>query len=95
MRYLLRSNIGDWTPISQTMREGEDCESHIHAEPGTWIRWRGGKQPVEDETMVQVEFDSQGDENDTNGMARHFNWAHRSHDYWMNIVAFRVLKAEE
>lgn len=95
LRYLLRSDLGERTPIAYSMRDGlsvgEQCPSEIKAQPGTWIRWRGGRQPVSDETKVQVKFDSQPEENDTTGIAKHFSWVHQAEDYYMNIVAFRVI----
>lgn len=95
LRYLLRSNLGERTPIAYSMRDGVavggQCLSEIKAEPGTWIRWRGGNQPVSDNTKVEVKFESQPEEDDTTGIAKHFSWVHQSEDYYMNIVAFRVI----
>lgn len=95
LRYLLRSDVGKRTPIAYSMREGisvdGQCPRAIEVQPGTWIRWRGGMQPVSDETKVQVKFASQPEENDTTGIAKHFSWVHQAEGYHMNIVAFRVI----
>lgn len=97
LRFVLRSDLGERTPIAYSMRGdvpvGGQCESQIKVERGSWIRWRGGKQPVSDETKVEVKFDGPGDENDTTGIAKHFSWKHRDYDYYMNIIAFRVIQS--
>lgn len=94
LRYLLHNDASEITAHAASLREGlasdVACPSLIEAEPGKWIRWTGGRQPVSDGTRVQVRFEDRDPKNDTYGVAHEFAWKHL-HSSVFNIVAFRVV----
>ncbi len=93
LRYLLRSQLGDRTPVMYTFRDDlnddDHCKHQLTACKGTWIRWRGGNTPVHEETVVEVKLESQ--ENTKTDIAKHFSWTHDSETYYYNIERFRVI----
>jgi len=55
---------------------------------GEWIAWDGGKQPVSNKTLVEVEFRGGAIDED---LASHWYWQHDADE--SDIVAYRVVMA--
>jgi hypothetical protein len=90
LRYLLRTSIGDRTPVTATLRGLDGCNSLSRVDKGEWVRWRGGECPVEPSQRVQVLFGDMRMDNATNGTAVEFGWS-SDVETFTKIVAFRLI----
>lgn len=59
------------------------------ADTDGWTEWRGGEQPVPDNTLVEIRL-RDGVKNKAHAYV--WNWAHDEPNAAFNIVAYRILK---
>ncbi len=55
-----------------------------------WVPWAGGKQPVDDDVKVEVEYSSG---TISSGFGDDYRWEHRGNSY--DIIAYRIVEPKE